>query len=124
MPRPKQYDAHLSVRVSLEELAQLQARRITSGLSLSRYLVECALSDGCIASAQDRKMREVMEFELRFAICSLERLTERLDSEQAEVQAAARGALLQALQEVEEAAREIRISYHRRRDNHPQEEAA
>ena len=109
MPRPKRYDAKAWVKLTKEELSQLQVRRIVADLPLSRYLVEAGLSDGRVVSPEDRENRERLLFELRIIGRNLNQLTARVNSGQK----VSEEALVQCLQELAQTVQEIRCSYHR-----------
>jgi len=81
MPRRREYDHHFSVRVTGAELRQLHTRAETSGLSLSRYLVEAGMRPGRVASVEERAQRQRAIFHARKIGVNLNQLAHRLHSD-------------------------------------------
>jgi hypothetical protein len=79
MPRRLAYHHHFSVRVTGDELETLRARARTSGLSLSRYLVEAALAPGRVPRADDRARLERALFHLRKVGVNLNQVARKLN---------------------------------------------
>jgi hypothetical protein len=60
----KLYDKSALIRCTEQELKQLHQRAITSKLSLSRFFVKSALSDGQVLTAEDKEEIRQLRFEL------------------------------------------------------------
>jgi hypothetical protein len=65
------------------ELERLRARATASGLSLSRYLVECALAPDRIPSPEDRARLERALFHLRKVGVNLNQVARKLNGGEA-----------------------------------------
>jgi two-component sensor histidine kinase len=64
MARAKQYPKKILVRATVDEHQRVTIRAGTAGLSVSRFLIECALTVE-VASSEDRSQRERALREIR-----------------------------------------------------------
>lgn len=79
MARPLRYGCEFTIRVTGDEREQLRRRARSARLSLSRYLVEAALADRPLSSA-DRAQRDRALFHLRKVGVNLNQLTRWVNS--------------------------------------------
>jgi len=74
-PQRKLYDASLFVRATGEEKRRIEARAKAAGLSVSRYLVRCALAEGKPPpTCQERAHLETLLHAFKRTALSLRRL--------------------------------------------------
>jgi hypothetical protein len=65
MTSKKLYEKSALVRCTEKELKQLHQRAEVSGLSLSRFLIKSALSDGKVPTAEEKEEIKQLRFEIR-----------------------------------------------------------